>query len=283
MSFAALPTFTPRGTGGLCAVGASSLLLIWLVLALPCPAAAQATSPASGSAAPRIAAAADLRGALDEVAASFARDQGVQVSLIFGSSGVLARQIVDGAPFEVFLSADERYVEQVVSAGRTVDGGVLYATGRLVLYAPRGSPLEVDAGLSGLRRSVASGRMGKFAIANPAHAPYGRAAEAVLRAHDLWTGIQPSLVLADNVSQAAQFAASGNVVGALLAFSLVKAAPLSTGGSFVLIPESAHPPLRQRMVLLRGASDGATRFFAYLQGPRARALLASHGFSLPAR
>ena len=230
---------------------------------------------------PRIAAASDLRVALEEIAAQFRTETGTSVTLVFGSSGVLARQIVDGAPFDLFLSADEAYVAEVAAAGRALDGGTLYAIGRLALFAPHGSPLRVDPQLVGLRAVVQSGRRLRFAIANPAHAPYGRAAEATLRTHDLWDSIQPSLVLGENVSQAAQFAASDSAIGGLLAYSLVITPPLADRGSFALVPESSHAPLRQRMVLTRNAGPTAHRFYRYLQEPHARAILGRSGFALP--
>lgn len=232
--------------------------------------------------APRIAAASDLRGALEAIAARCEADHGTRVTLVFGSSGVLARQIVDGAPFDLFLSADEAYVTQVVDAGRAADPGVLYAIGRLALFAPHGSRLALDPQLEGLRRLLATGRPLRFAIANPAHAPYGRAAEATLRAAGIWTTIQPSLVLGENVSQAAQFAASGNAVGGLIAYSLAVVPPLRDQGTFVLVPASAHPPLRQRMVLMKGASSAAAAYYRCLQEPAARRIFEQYGFSLPA-
>lgn len=232
--------------------------------------------------APRVAAASDLRSALEAVATRFEADHATRVTLVFGSSGVLARQIVDGAPFDLFLSADEAYVSQVADAGRAADRGVLYALGRLALFAPRGSRLPLDPQLDGLRQLLATGRPMRFAIANPAHAPYGRAAEATLRAAGLWTTLQPSLVLGENVSQAAQFAASGNAVGGLIAYSLVVVPPLRDQGRFVLVPASAHPPLRQRMVLMKGASASAADFYRYLQTPAARRMLEQYGFSMPA-
>jgi molybdate transport system substrate-binding protein len=251
------------------------ILLLLLLLLLATSASAQPRPP-------RIAAASDLRLALEAVAARFEADHATAVSLVFGSSGVLARQIVDGAPFDLFLSADEAYVFQVADAGRTTDRGTLYAIGRLALFAPHGSPLQVDAAFRGLRQLLDTGRPLRLAIANPAHAPYGRAAEAALRAAGLWTRLQPSLVLGENVSQAAQFATSGNAVGGLIAYSLVVVPPLRQQGTFVLVPASAHPPLRQRMVLVKGASAPAVRFYRYLQEPAARDILAQYGFAAPA-
>ena len=230
---------------------------------------------------PTIAAASDLQFALDEIAAAFQRDHGACLHIVYGSSGTLTRQIRDGAPFELFLSADETLVARLANAGLTRDEGTLYAVGRIVLFAPTGSPLEPRDGLDGLGRLLDRRGVTRFAIANPAHAPYGRAAEAALRARGLWSRMQPHLVLGDNVSQAAQFATTGNAVGGIVAYSLALAPTLRTRGTFALIPAALHPPLRQRMVLLRRAGPIAGRFHAYLQEPAARAVLRRYGFTLP--
>jgi molybdate transport system substrate-binding protein len=235
---------------------------------------------ASPQRSPVVAAAADLNFALTEIAERFAREQGQRVQLVFGSSGTLARQVRDGAPFELFLSADEAFVEELVAAGLTRDAGTLYAIGRIVLFAPTGSPLVPSEGLDGLARLLASGRVTRFAIANPEHAPYGRAAEAALRKRGIWTELQPRLVLGDNASQAAQFATTGNAVGGIIAYSLALAPSLRNRGTFALIPASDHPPLRQRMVLLKRAGPIVERFYDYLQQPAARAILGRYGFSL---
>ena len=228
-----------------------------------------------------VGAASDLTFALTDIAAAFERDHGQRVELVFGSSGTLARQIRDGAPFELFLSADETFVEDLARAGLTRDAGALYAVGRIVLFAPTGSPLAPRDGLDGLARLLASGRVTRFAIANPDHAPYGRAAEAALRKRGLWNDLQPRLVLGDNVSQAAQFATTGNAVGGIIAYSLALAPNLRSRGTFTLIPDTDHPPLRQRMVLLERAGPLMQRFYQYLQGPAARALFERYGFTLP--
>jgi molybdate transport system substrate-binding protein len=230
---------------------------------------------------PMVAAASDLNFALTEIARQFAREEGQQVELVFGSSGTLARQVRDGAPFELFLSADEAFVEGLQAAGLTRDGGTLYAIGRIVLFAPTGSPLVANEGLDGLARLLSSGRVAQFAVANPEHAPYGRAAEAALRKRGLWNDLQPRLVLGDNVSQAAQFATTGNAVGGIIAYSLALAPDVRSRGAFALIPDSDHPPLRQRMVLLKRAGPVVDRFYRYLQQPAARAILERFGFTLP--
>jgi molybdate transport system substrate-binding protein len=230
---------------------------------------------------PTIAAASDLQFALESVAGEFTAQTGERVELVFGSSGNLTRQVMSGAPFELFLSADEGFVESLAAAGFTRDRGALYAVGRIVIFAPHGSPLGVDERLEGLRSLLGKGGRIRFAIANPEHAPYGRAAEAALRARGLWDLLQPGLVLGENISQAAQFARTGNAVGGILAYSLVLAPPLRDQGSYALVPETLHQPLRQRMVLLKRAGATAERFYKYLQQPDARERLRQYGFSVP--
>ena len=230
---------------------------------------------------PVVAAASDLNVALAEIAGQFEHDTGHRVDTVFGSSGTLTRQIQDGAPFELFLSADEAFVDTLAAAGLTRGRGTLYGVGRIVLFAPTGSPLDATAGLAGLARLVSSGGVRRFAIANPEHAPYGRAAEAALRKHGVWTALQPRLVLGENVTQAAQFATTGNAAGGIIAYSLALAPNMQGRGRYALIPADDHAPLRQRMVLTARAGPVAQRFYDYMQSPPARAILERYGFSLP--
>jgi molybdate transport system substrate-binding protein len=230
---------------------------------------------------PTIAAAANLNFALTELADQFARDRGARVQMVFGASGAVTRQILDGAPFEMFLAADEEFPAKLNAARLTRDDGVVYAVGRLAIFAPTGSPLTVDERLDGLARLVKAGRVSRFAIANPDVAPYGRAAEAVLRRRGLWNAIRPNLVFGDTIAQAAQFATTGNAVGGLIAYSLVLGPGFSTRGAYALIPEGDHPPLRQRMVLLKHASPAVVQFYAYMQTDDARAILRRHGYGVP--
>ena len=228
-----------------------------------------------------VAAASDLKFALDEILAVFRAGTGIDVRVTYGSSGNFARQIGQGAPFDLFLSADESYVERLAQRGLTRDRGVPYAVGRIVLYVPRGSPLAPDPELRGLAQRLADGSAGRIAIANPDHAPYGRAAERALRQLGLWEAVAPRLVLGENVVQAAQFASSGNAEGGIIAYSLALAPALRDRGTFVLLPESLHAPLLQRMVLLSRAPPAALRLYEYLQAPAARAVLVRYGFALP--
>ena len=235
--------------------------------------------------APVIAAAADLNAVLPEIASAFERAGGRGVTLVFGSSGNFTQQIAQqgasGGPFELFLSADEGYVEHLCAAGQTEDGGALYAVGRIGIFAPTGSPLEADGALKNLAVALRDGRLARFAIANPEHAPYGRAAREALAHAGLWDAIKPRLVFGENVAQATQFAASGSAQGGIVPLSLALTPALRDAGAFALIPDDWHGPLRQRMVLLKGASEAARAFYSFLQGPEARSLFKRQGFVLP--
>ena len=256
------------------------MMLIRLMLAI-LAAGATVSAWAQGGGAPLVAAASDLQFAIEEVAAAFRAQTGEAVRITPGSSGNFARQIRQGAPYEMYLSADERFVLDLHADGFTRDDGVLYALGRIAVFTPHGSPLAADGQLDDLAAALADGRLTRFAIANPEHAPYGLAAEQALRHRGLWEAITPALVLGENVSQAAQFAATGNAQGGIIAYSLALAPPLAARGEHALIPEAWHSPLRQRMVLLDDAGPVAERFYRYLQAPPARAILRRYGFSLP--
>ena len=230
---------------------------------------------------PVVAAAADLQFALPEVAKAFTTETKREVKLAFGSSGNFFRQIQQGAPFQMFLSADEQFVLDLAAKGLTVGDGTLYARGHIVIIAPHGSPLKVDGELADLKAALADGRIKKFAIANPEHAPYGRRAEEALRHAGLWEEIKDRLVLGENVAQAAQFATSGATQGGIVAYSIALSPNVSKLGTYALIPEEWHQPLNQRMVLLTGAGETARSFYEFMRGPSARAIMRRYGFVLP--
>ena len=231
---------------------------------------------------PTIAAAANLNFALTEIEDQFARERGTPVEIVFGASGTLTRQIRDGAPFELFLAADEEFPKQLTAAGLTRDAGVVYAVGRLAVFAPTGSPLTVDARLEGLARLVKAGNVGKFAIANPDVAPYGKAAEAVLRKRGLWDAHSTA------VGTGRHHRAGGTVrddrkrhraASSPIRSCSVPASPIAARTRSSLRVD--HPPLRQRMVLLKRAGATAAQFYTYLQGDTARAILRKHGYGVP--
>lgn len=229
----------------------------------------------------KLAAASDLKFAVEELAAQYTKETGHKISLTFGSSGLLATQIRHGAPFQLFMSADESYVADLQTAGVALDTGALYAMGRIVLIAPKTSRLQLDVDLNGLKTMLAQKKLNKFAIANPEHAPYGKRAEEALRKLGLWSSIQSHLVMGENVSQAAQFATSGSADGGIVALSLVKTPQVESRVNYVLLPETLHAPLLQRMVLTKNAGEVAKDFYQYLQQPAARKVFIKYGFELP--
>ncbi len=234
------------------------------------------------SPAPHIAAAANLQIALPEIVAAFEKSSGLKLRLAFGSSGNLAQQIIAGAPFELFLAADERSAGLVIQAGRAAGPGQHYATGRLALFIPNGSPVRADRALADFAAALRDGRIQHLAMANPDHAPFGAAAREVLQKRGLWAAAQDKLVLGDNVAQAAQFAASGAAQAGLIPLSLAGAGELAARGAFVTLPESWHAPLRQTFVVIKGAGPAARAFAVFLGGKEARDIFARNGFGLPA-
>lgn len=252
------------------------LVVLFTAIPLTGPAAVAAEAPA-------VAAAADLQFALSEIAARFEEETGRRIKLSFGSSGNFTHQIEQGAPFELFLSADETYIFRLADQGVAQDRGALYAIGRVVLFAPHGSSLKIDPGLADLRPALAEGRLRRFALANPEHAPYGRAAREVLKHAGLWPEIEPRLVFGENASQAMQFAASGASQGGIVPLSLSRAPQIAKLGDFALIPADWHEAesLRQRMALMKSAGETARAFYEYLQQPVARQIFVHHGFTLP--
>ena len=230
----------------------------------------------------RVAAASDLKFALTALGQSFTQVTGVQVDLQFGSSGNFAQQIQQGLPLDLFLSADEGYVFSLAKAGLTQDNGALYATGRIALILPKNSAVQLPKTDAEARQvlAVQLQTIRKFAIANPEHAPYGRAAREALQNLGLWEQLQAKLVLGDNISQATQFVTSGAAQAGITALSLAFAPEVAVqSGAYWLLPASLHAPLKQRMVLLKIARPGAKALFEYLQTPVAKEILAKYGFS----
>lgn len=239
------------------------------------------STPVMSNDVPAIAAASNIKFALDEIAKQFTQDTGDKVRISYGSSGNFVAQIKHGAPFQLFLSADEKYIYQLNKSKTISDEGVRYAVGRLAIAAPNYSPLKLDAELEGVKSLLKSGDLQRFAIANPDHAPYGERAQEVLESLGLWSSIQPKLIFGENVSQAAQFAVSGSTQGGLIALSLAIAPQFQKMGHYVVIPEELHTPLNQRMVLTPKAGDTAKRFYRYIQSESARKVFSDFGFGLP--
>lgn len=226
-----------------------------------------------------IAAASDLKFALPPIVARFESELALTIAVTLGSSGNLARQIQQGAPFELFLSADEALVHRLVESGHARDPGFVYAIGRVALYVSNSAKLTPDEDLVALRRQWKS--VQKFAIANPEHAPYGRAAQEALESLGLWALVKPKIVYGENVTQAAQFVSTGAAQAGLIALSLAVAPELASSGQHVVLPASRHQPLRQRAALMKNAGPTALRFYQFLQREDTREALRRSGFAVP--
>jgi molybdate transport system substrate-binding protein len=237
------------------------------------------TAPATAQDVPSVAAAASLRYALDEAAAAFTRETRQSVRISYAASGSLVQQIEAGAPYQLFLSADEAHVFRLADKGLAENRGTIYAVGRLALIAPPGSSLGLDPKLKGLAKGLSDGSVTRLAIANPETAPYGAAARDALAATGLWPRASAVLVTGENVGQAFQFVTSGNAQAGLVSLSLVKSDGFT--GRSALVDSSLHKPLVQRMALLKGAGPTARRFHDWLLSPKGQKLLARYGYGPP--
>lgn len=230
----------------------------------------------------RIAGAADLRYAFEEITAELGRaEPDLDLQVTYGSSGTFFAQLTSGAPFDLFMSADIEYPRQLAARGLTMrDSEFTYGTGRLVLWVPANSPLDVEkVGMEAL----ADSRVAHIAIANPEHAPYGRSAEAAMRQANVYDRVKSKIVFGENVSQALQFVQSGAAQASLVALSLAIAPAVRPAGKFWAVPEGLHPQIEQGGVILRAATDAEAAWTvrAFLLGERGRAILKQYGFSLP--
>jgi len=250
--------------------------LLFRLLAVLSVSLAPALAHAAPSPQMTIAAAADLHEAMDQVVAAYRRDHpATTINVVYGSSGTLTTQIEQGAPFDLFFSADSDYPRQLIAHGDAGGPATPYAVGHLVLWSASLDMHGVTVA------DLAQPRFGRIAIANPEHAPYGKRAEQALRRAGVWDAVQPRLVYGENIAQAAQFASSGNAQVGVLALSLALRPEMK--GSFALVPDSAFDLLTQSFVLTKhGAGNDLARDFArYVQTSAARAILAHFGFSPP--
>lgn len=230
---------------------------------------------------PRIAAASSLQFALPEVLAEFKRQTGHSVRVTYGSSGNFRRQIVQGAPFEMFLSANESYVDALVVRDLTIGSGLIYAQGRISMIVPNNSSIKLTDNLLGLSEALDRGEVNRFAIANPDHAPYGRAAREALKTFGLWDTIQPFIIKGESASQATQFAVSGSSQGGIVPYALAISPAISKSNQVGLISRSSHQPIGQRMVLLKGASEVTRQLYSFIVSVDAQKIFTQYGFETP--
>lgn len=228
-----------------------------------------------------VAAAADLSSALKDIADSFEKKTGVHIQLSFGASGALTQQIQNGAPFDVFFSANMDYPKQLITAhDADADSLYEYAQGKLVLWVPSDSPLDIEhEGMNVLLDPSVK----KIAIANPQHAPYGRAAVAALKHADLYDRLSNHIVMGENVAQAAQFVESGNAQAGFVALAHAKAPAMEGKGKYWEVPQDDYPPLAQGVVIVSRSQNKkeARQFLEYVKTKEATDVLHKYGFSFP--
>ncbi|TKB91771.1 MAG: molybdate ABC transporter substrate-binding protein [Nitrospira sp.] len=228
-----------------------------------------------------IAAASDLNFAFREVAAEYENTTGDHVRLSLGSSGNFYAQIQNGAPFDLFFSADIAYPRKLEEVGLTVPGSLYpYAIGRIVLWVGKDSRLDLSKGMDVLLEPTIK----KIAIANPKHAPYGKAAVAAMEHAKIYDRVKDKLVLGENISQAAQLVESGAADIGIIALSLALAPPMQAAGRYWEIPADAYPPIEQGAVILMGGKnqERAKAFLSFVQGVEGQAMMKRYGFVIPA-
>ena len=226
-----------------------------------------------------VAAAADLKFAMGELATNFEKQTGTKVNVTYGSSGNFFSQIQNGAPFDLFFSADVEYAKKLEAEGLAEPGTLYsYAVGRVVIWMPQ--DVKVDPNAQGMN-ALLDAAIHKIAIANPAHAPYGRAAVAAMKKAGIYEKVEPKLVNGENISQAAQFVQSGNAQAGIIALSLAISPAMKDSGKMWLIPAELHPPIEQAAVVVKSShkKEAATAFLEYIKSAAGKAVMDRYGFT----
>ena len=226
-----------------------------------------------------IAVAANMKDAFTEIAAEFKSTGKPEMRVVYGSSGNFAAQIMNGAPFSLFIAADEQFPVELFKNGKTVDDGSVYAIGKLVIITKTSSGIHLSGAKSDITKVI--GKANKIAIAKPELAPYGRAAVQYLKAEGLWDLAKDKLVYADNIGAATTYVASGAADLGFTAFSLAKSPELLKQTSYVTVDTKMYEPIKQRMVLIKGAPQEAQDLYRFMQGAKAKAVLQKHGYNTP--
>jgi len=252
-----------------------AFLCVWILAGVAVALSGCGVSDAPESPSLTVAAAASLYSAFTEIGREFQEETGIVVTIAFGASGQLTQQIENGAPFDVFASANEAYLDRLDARGLILPGSrMVYAHGRLALVVHRGS----DPGIERLE-DLANPALGPIAIANPDHAPYGAAARQALERVGLWEGVSSRIVMGENVRQALQFVQTGDAPVGIVARSIADVPEVR----YVVIPDDLYDPLSQSLAILKASAhpDEARRFVEFVGGPAGQAILQRHGFDPP--
>jgi molybdate transport system substrate-binding protein len=226
-----------------------------------------------------VAAAADLQSAMQDVATGFQKETGKEVKVIYGSSGNFFLQIQNGAPFDMFFSANLDYAKKLQSSGLTVSGSYYpYARGKIVVWVPNDSKIHIDSGL----KSLLDPAVKKIAVANPEHAPYGQAAVAAMQSEGIYEKVKEKLVLGENISQTASFVVSGAADVGVVALALALSPNLKDKGRYAEIPVAEYPPIEQACVILNSSKDKGTakQFLSYIKTAAVGDTLRRYGFDV---
>ena len=224
-----------------------------------------------------IAVAANMKDAFAEIAAEFKSTGKPEMRVVYGSSGNFAAQIMNGAPFSLFIAADEQFPLELFKNGRTVDGGSVYAIGKLAIITKTSSGIHLLDSNTDIAKAIT--KANKVAIAKPELAPYGKAAVQYLKAEGLWDLTKDKLVYADNIGAATTYVASGAADIGFTAFSLAKSPELLKQTSYVVVDAKMYEPIKQRMVLIKGASQEAQDLYRFMQEPKAKVILQKYGYN----
>ena len=226
-----------------------------------------------------VAIAANMKDAFNEIAIAFKAGGKPEIRVVYGSSGNFAAQIMNGAPFNLFIAADEHFPLELFKNGKTVDEGAIYAIGKLALIAKTSSGIRLADSKTEIARAIV--RANKVAIAKPELAPYGKAAVEYLKAEGLWDLAKDKLVYADNIGAATTYVMSGAADIGFTALSLAKSPEVTKQTSFLLVDTKLYEPIKQRMVLIKGAPQESVDLYRFMQGPQAKSILQKYGYTTP--
>lgn len=222
--------------------------------------------------------AANMKDAFTEIQNQFQKENKGELKVIYGSSGNFASQIMNGAPFHLFISADEQYPLELFKKGKTINEGTVYAIGKLALITNKGKGIALDGSKGKMADAIK--KANKIALAKPELAPYGRASVEYLKANNLWELANSKIVYADNIAMAAMFVTTGSADIGFTALSIAKSPALARQISSVELNDG-YQPIKQRMVLIKNATPDAIRLYEFMQAPKAKEILRAHGYQIP--
>jgi len=241
------------------------------------------SAPTKAAEMPVIAIAANMTYAMTELIEQFQSETGSKMRVSYGASGNFTRQLLQGAPYELFLSADKKYAEQLQEKTDIIKTSSVYVTGRIGFFAADDSSFSAYTGLDEIINALQFGQYHRIVIANPEHAPYGIAARQALQQAGVWAVQRKRLLLAENASQAAQFSIAGGIDVGIIPYSLAVVPALAAQGRFFPAPASWHQPIEQHLLLMKHASATTKAFYKYLLSEKSKTILEKYAYSVPAK